>query len=161
MGSGKTSIVSGIYAIVCIASGHKYIGQAMDIRKRWQLHRGLLERGTHFNQYLQNAYNCHGKANFTYTLIEQLNNPTRSDLNEREQYWIIKLKPEYNLTGFIGDELNEYHFKYAAENDDVVVLKSWQKFKPPDWHAWVYGGARNPLMSAGRPASKMPPKAAK
>lgn len=141
---------SGIYAIVNITNGHKYIGQSLDLAKRKEQHFKDLASNRHANKYLQNAYNLHGKAFFSFTIIEYLDDPSGEMLgrllNEREQYWINKNKPEYNLVNVVGDEADELQAKFIIEQNDVLVLKRWQKYKAPAWNAWVYGGARNPKL---------------
>ncbi|MBD4918905.1 GIY-YIG nuclease family protein, partial [Xanthomonas citri pv. citri] len=46
---------SGIYAITS-PSGKRYVGSAVNIRKRWQAHRKHLRAGTHHCKALQRAY---------------------------------------------------------------------------------------------------------
>lgn len=50
---------SGIYAITS-PSGKRYIGSAVSLRKRWNLHKSQLLRGKHHCAALQRAYNKYG-----------------------------------------------------------------------------------------------------
>ena len=72
----------GIYAI--IIDNKYYIGQSVDIKRRWQEHRKDLKAGTHENKHLQNAYNKYGKAKFEILLECE-----KEKLNEFERYFIL------------------------------------------------------------------------
>jgi len=76
----------GIY---CIRQGNKfYVGQAVNIQRRWTRHKNSLNSGTHNNQYLQNAWNKYGPDAFEFEIIEICD---KSLLVEREDYWITEL----------------------------------------------------------------------
>jgi hypothetical protein len=77
--------MTGIYKITCLANNKCYIGQSVAIKRRWNDHQKALARGTHYNSYLQNAYNKYGKDNFIYEILESC---PREKLNEREQFYI-------------------------------------------------------------------------
>ncbi len=139
---------AGIYAIVNIKNGHTYIGQAHNLSKRRKQHMQQLADKTHFNQYLQNAYNKYGKAYFSFTIIEILHDdsPYMLDalLNEREQYWISKNKPEYNIITYVDGVIKGDRCNYVNFEETYEIIRWWQKYEPPEWTKWVYGGERNP-----------------
>jgi len=85
---------SGIYVILNIVNGHKYVGQSKDISNRWDQHRQLLRRNKHNNLYLQNAWNKYTEQSFKFVIAELCPD---QDLNDREQYWIERVSPEYNI----------------------------------------------------------------
>ena len=76
---------SGIYFIVNLVNSKLYVGSAVDFEKRWKNHRIELRLNRHCNIYLQAAWNKHGESNFAFYVIEHVD---RSQLVEREQYWI-------------------------------------------------------------------------
>ena len=85
---------SGIYCIINIINGKKYIGSSKNIRIRLWTHRSELRHNHHDNQHLQNAWNKYSESKFDYYVIE----PCSEDiLLEREQYYINTIKPEYNM----------------------------------------------------------------
>ena len=59
---------SGIYEIVCIPTGKKYIGSAVNLKGRFQSHTRALERGDHHNSYLQHSWNKYGESSFRFTV---------------------------------------------------------------------------------------------
>lgn len=80
---------SGIYAITNVRDCKKYIGQSVNIHKRWNEHQYALEHNKHFNIHLQRAWNRGDR--FEFSVIEECE---EEKLNEREIYWIAY----YNAT---------------------------------------------------------------
>lgn len=124
---------SGIYVILNITNNHKYIGQSKNIKDRWADHKWSLNGKKHSNSYLQNAWNLYGKENFKFEVLELCG---YGELNEKEQYWIERLKPEYN----IAKNVYEW-YRYKREDDKGNEYKrEGESFTRPKWHLWVYGG---------------------
>lgn len=89
----------GIYMIKNKNTGQKYIGQSINIEKRWQQHCRKHDR---LNSYIDNAIGKYGSDNFLLRVIEKLPNDVNM-LNTREKYWIkfyntYEDKNHYNLT---------------------------------------------------------------
>ena len=101
---------SGIYTITNIANGHRYVGSAVDIDRRWRDHKTRLLAGTHRNDHLQKAYNKHGKDAFEFKVLEYC--PRKPHLISTEQKWMDKLNPEYNICQVAGSSLG---YKHTAE----------------------------------------------
>ena len=88
----------GIYKIQNMINGNVYIGQSVDIEKRWSTHKSELENEYHYNTHLQSAWNKYGGENFEFAIIEECN---IDQLNQYEIYWIAKFdsyENGYNLT---------------------------------------------------------------
>jgi group I intron endonuclease len=94
----------GIYAITHTASGKQYIGSSNSIESRWSVHRSYLRQGRHHSRYLQYAWNKHGEAAFSFTILEET---SEDALIEREQYYIDTLNPAYNASRFAGRETHD------------------------------------------------------
>jgi len=82
--------VCGIYAISGLYLGgyngeHAYIGQSVNLGARWNQHLYQLEKGTHPNSYLQNAWNFYGGDQFTFIRLEVCE---RVELDEKEIHYI-------------------------------------------------------------------------
>lgn len=80
--------VPGIYEIVNGITGRRYIGSAVNLRKRLVSHLRLLRQGRHYNSSLQGAWNKSGGESFTFRPLMFC---TRGDLRSFEQsvldYW--------------------------------------------------------------------------
>jgi group I intron endonuclease len=89
--------VIGIYSIINLINGKRYIGSSLRIPKRFNEHRNELRRGVHKNPYLQNSWNKNGPDKFKFEVIEQCD---VLKLIEREEYWIEFYKTYEEETGY-------------------------------------------------------------
>ena len=94
----------GIYCIKNLINEKRYIGQSGNILKRWNSHISDLKNGSHRNRLLQSDFDKVGVEGFSFTVLEELED--RVNINEREQYWINKLKTfeEYNQQVSLSEE---------------------------------------------------------
>lgn len=88
------NIDSGIYKIENIIDHKVYIGQSINLIERKRLHFLKLEKNTHRNRHLQNAYNKYGKENFIFNVILYCEH---SDLTRYEQAVLDNNKSTYNI----------------------------------------------------------------
>lgn len=93
--------IPGIYAVTNTVSGTVYVGQARNIRKRWEVHRCTLENGKHRNGYLQRAWNKYGAEAFRFEVILDLSAVAEialgQRLNEEEIAALRRFPDTYNL----------------------------------------------------------------
>ena len=75
----------GIYSITNSGNGKRYIGQSIDIEKRWREHRWYLRANKHKNNHLQNAWNKYGETAFVFEVLEECE---FSVINDKEVFWI-------------------------------------------------------------------------
>lgn len=76
---------SGIYKIKNVIDGKIYIGQSVNVQRRLKVHKNRLTKGSHENNYLQNAVIKYGIDNFTFEIIEFC----KLDLlDEKERFYI-------------------------------------------------------------------------
>lgn len=106
-------IHSVIYAIFNIVNDHCYIGQTSDKDFRWREHKKQLKGFYHHSLYLQRAWCKYGEENFIFVTLQKV--PTNK-LTEREQIWIDRLKPEYNMAPVAGSMLGYKHSDEARQN---------------------------------------------
>lgn len=74
----------GIYKITNLINNKKYIGQSIDIEKRWQRHK-IEAQKSNPQEILYQAIQKYGIDNFKFEVIEECNS---EQLNQREIYWI-------------------------------------------------------------------------
>lgn len=94
-------IISGIYEIVNMENGRRYIGSSCDIHNRLRHHKASLNNNKHPNQYLQYSWNKYGGECFSFSVLEQCE-ADKKKLFELEQHYINQLEPEYNIAHVAG-----------------------------------------------------------
>jgi group I intron endonuclease len=121
--------VAGIYWIKNLINGKIYVGSTICFKKRFREHKKYLKEKAHKNLHLQNAWNKYGEENFIFEVLEKLEN--NDELIKREQFFIDKLNPEYNICKIAGNCLGvkrteETKNKYSGENHYFTKL-NWEK----------------------------------
>lgn len=87
----------GIYCIRNLISDRRYVGSAIRIDLRWNLHRASLRAGNHRSTRFQRSWDKHGEDAFEWTILELV--ADRTKLIEREQFWIDELKAAHRDHG--------------------------------------------------------------
>lgn len=112
--------ISGIYLFRNKINNKVYIGQANDIKARFNQHKQHINDGLYFHKALLK----YGYSNFEYYILESFNFIDKNIQNEREIYFINKFKSNdkdygYNLTaggcGRLDIIISEEHRKKLAE----------------------------------------------
>lgn len=85
--------ICGVYVIEQIGTDRCYVGSSQAIHNRWYQHRLYLRRGKHHSEFLQRAWDKHGKDAFEFRVLEKCE---PNDLEAKEQQYIDALKPEFN-----------------------------------------------------------------
>ena len=89
--------ISGIYKIESkIHPDRTYIGSALNLRYRRNDHFLSLKKNKHKNSKLQAHYNKYGEQDLIFIALELC---FPEFLTAREQYYIDKLKPYFNVRG--------------------------------------------------------------
>jgi group I intron endonuclease len=115
----------GVYCIRNTANGRVYVGSSHEIAQRRANHLCDLRKGAHPNQHLQRAFTKYGEAAFGFEVLEECQ---ENELRLKEQAYINIMPNNYN--------------QHPADQSAM--------YRKP-WHAWVYGGARNPIIYGGAP----------
>ena len=111
----------GIYCIENLINGKKYIGQAININRRWNIHKCELRSNNHKNPHLQKSWNKHGEVVFIFYIIEEC---TPENLNERERYWITEFKTFDNLLyGYNMSNGGDVNTKRSKETGEKIRNK--------------------------------------
>lgn len=120
---------SGIYKIQSKTKPERiYIGSAVNIKHRWSQHLFDLRLNKHSSQKLQNHYNKYGENDLIF-IITELCFP--EFLTAREQHYINKLKPYFNICKIAGSSLGikrseEYKRKISEANKGHKHTKEWK-----------------------------------
>jgi group I intron endonuclease len=115
---------SGIYEIVNLVNGKRYVGSAVDTTRRWQDHRSCLKRGKHHCHILQKAWRKYGEEAFAFRIIEWCD---PSALIDCEQAALDRLKPEYNICPLAGSSRGVRHTAEARANMSRAQKFHWSK----------------------------------
>lgn len=112
----------GIYEIVNRVNGKRYVGQSLNIEKRWSYHRQDLTRGNHHSAYLQRSWDKYGEASFLFIIINECEPEEMNDLEQHE----INKKSEYNNSKTAGSPRGVKHTKETRENSSVRMKDEWR-----------------------------------
>lgn len=118
----------GIYKIENQINHKIYIGQSINIEKRFNKHKSSAfnPNDKQYNNYFYSSIRKYGIKNFTFSVIEKCK---RNELDERERYWIQyynSTNPEkgYNLTD--GGQ-NAITYTPKLDHDKVNQIKNLLK----------------------------------
>lgn len=97
--------ICGIYCIENLVNGKKYIGQSVDIYKRWSRHKNELLGNRHKNDHLQSSWNKYGKNNFKFYIIQEC---SMDELDMLESYYIRTFNTIDRFYGYNRDSGGHY-----------------------------------------------------
>lgn len=85
----------GIYKIENLINHKSYIGQAIDISKRWRRHRDAYNNSTlkEYQYPIYRAIRKYGIENFSFEVLEEC---LREELNEKEKFYVEKYDAFFN-----------------------------------------------------------------
>lgn len=117
----------GIYKITNKINGKSYIGQSIDIERRWKEHRRSI--GLNKNSlYLD--FEKYGIDNFTFEILEEC---ATEMLNEREHYW-IEYYDTYN---------NGYNLTQGGDYNRIKIKGKSGFFFDKNWSLTIEGLAHD------------------
>jgi group I intron endonuclease len=122
----------GIYKITCLPTGKIYIGSSKNMGDRKSQHFNHLKTNRHSCKHLQNAFNKYRIDCFRFEAVEFTSIET---LEEREQYWIDTLKPQFNNRKIAK---NNTGFKFSDASREALKEVRKKQHKPT---AFVKGQA--------------------
>lgn len=91
-------MICGIYRIYNKLNGKSYIGQSVNIEKRFREHFSSLGCGTHRSKHFQHAYSLYGHENFETQILEICN---EDELTLKEQFWIDTANEMYGVYNLV------------------------------------------------------------
>jgi group I intron endonuclease len=123
---------SGIYMLTNLLTGDMYIGQSTDLSKRFRRYFTISYIKSRKELIISRALIKYGYANFSVSILEYCD---RCDLTVREQHYMDKFNPQYNILKIAGSSLG---FKQSEE----TKLKISKALKG------VYIGDKSPLFGS-------------
>lgn len=118
---------SCIYQIQSKANREIYIGSTHDFRMRKSAHLRELMGGKHGNIKLQRHVNTYGIIDLVFNIKGKC---VESQLKKREQYWIDKLQPEFNIAPRSDCGFTERkHSEKTKEKMSISHLKRYENPK--------------------------------
>jgi group I intron endonuclease len=134
-----------IYKITNKTNGKTYIGKTeKSLNERWKHHLKHVKKGT--NRYLYDAIRHYGINNFSIEKIEKVTD--KSELNQKEIYWIKQLKSNnknfgYNMTeGGDGGKMSDVIYKRLADQKRGIPLTDQHKKNVSDSLKGVFVGRK-------------------
>lgn len=90
---------AGIYMWTNKLTGDIYVGQSIDLRKRFMNYFNLSYINSRKELIISRALIKYGYSNFSVTILEYCK---ESDLDVKEQYYFYTLNPQYNIKKIAG-----------------------------------------------------------
>lgn len=121
---------TGIYKITNNINNKCYIGRAININRRWAVHkRRATIPNKEYDKYLYRAFRKYGIENFTFEILEEC---AINELDDKENYYILLYQSNdrdkgYNMTS--GYDCSQYglrgenHPKHILTEDDVYYIR--------------------------------------
>lgn len=117
----------GIYKITNKINGKSYIGQSIDINKRWKEHKNTSSSSN--NNDLYKDFEKYGINNFTFEVLEEC---TRQNLDIKEIYWISQFNTYYNgynkTLGGQNKQLQSCLYNIPQEIINIIVNNSMKLY---------------------------------
>lgn len=93
----------GIYKITNKINNKCYIGKSQNIENRWKQHLYNYKSNRYPNKPLYKAFLKYGILNFSFQIIENIQNYTKEKSDSRQKYW-IKYFNSFGSTGYNATE---------------------------------------------------------
>lgn len=108
----------GIYKITNLINGKSYIGQSVNIQKRFNAHKSAAfnPNNKNYDFPLYRAIRKYGIENFKFEVLEECN---ESDLNDREIWYISKYQT-LNKNGYNQVDGGDQVSHYTKLSDDII-----------------------------------------
>jgi group I intron endonuclease len=113
---------SGIYLLTNLLSKDQYVGQSIDLGKRFTKYFTLSYLKNRNTLVISRAFIKYGYANFSISILEYCD---KDILNEKEQYYMDIIKPVYNTLKIAGSSSG---YKHTQESKDKRSLSLKGKY---------------------------------
>ena len=118
---------SGVYRFVNKTNGKSYIGSSTDLGRRFKTYYSIANLSKiKINSGIYNALFKYGYSNFSLEILEYCD---IAENIKREQYYIDKLNPEYNILKTAGSNLGYRHTEEAIAKIRATSLNFSEETK--------------------------------
>jgi len=107
--------VCGVYVIVNSINETVYVGSAVNVRLRRNLHLSDLRRNKHHCPSLQNFFNKYGEDSLTFYVAAFLIAPTREEFVAAEQKYLDIYPSKFNVLQFARSSVGRKHSPESKE----------------------------------------------
>ena len=115
---------AGVYLLTHLESQNKYIGSSVNLSRRLKYYFSKVNIARHTNSRIHNALLLYGHSSFSLTILEYIEienfsiEEAKNIILEREQYFIDKISPEYNILKTAGSLLG---FKHSRRRKETIL----------------------------------------
>ena len=117
----------GVYQIRNTVNGKRYIGSAVDFKRRFRNHRNRANKGTHHSIHFQSAWNKHGAKAFQFEILVVC---PRNEILIHEQAIIDRELPEYNIAKIVSAPM--LGMTHGPEAREKIAASKRGKKRPPE-----------------------------
>lgn len=148
--------VSGIYTITNKVTGKLYLGESLDIYRRWHdEHIPQLRKNCHYNKELQKDFNEYGEENFNFEILERYSedNPitTKARILILEGYFITQFKKSgvdlYNAENTLAEILSGNKVLLQSDTLFNVILSTLNNYRIKICDGFAYFEKRKTIES--------------
>lgn len=133
---------AGVYLWINKINGNKYVGSSINISVRRYTYYSLRSLAKS-NRPIDRALLKHGFSNFSLEILEYC---TVDNVLKREQYYLDKLKPEYNIVEKAGSTLGYTHTEESLTKRRNFVLSDEVKLRKAHSTANASAANRVPII---------------
>lgn len=118
---GKHRVIAGIYEILNIVNGKRYIGYSENILKRWDNHKYKLRREESCSPHLQSSWCVYGEKAFVFSIIEVLpSGLTKQEYEAVETKWVLHFKTNKQEFGYNAVMPGSYPMNEEGDNKSIL-----------------------------------------
>ena len=135
---------AGIYMLTNKLTGDIYVGQSIDLRKRFIKYFSLSYITSRKELIISRALIKYGYSNFSVTILEYC---IESELDVKEQYYFDKLNPQYNIQKIAGGSSKGLKLSEETKSKISKSLKGVYAGEKAYWYGRFMSEETKKLMS--------------